>query len=485
MTSASGEQPGRIKVLLTIYGLDGGGAERVLITQANHLDRDRFEPVIVLLYAAGPYREQIRRDVRVIELYKENKGGPTQASESEGAPARSGMLFALRRFGRDLMPLGWLERYRAWRRSPGWKRLRDARVGVRAWLGRPLRFVRRLRILNRYLEEYGVWRYVQHSTDELRARFERVIADEAPDAIFSHLLLANYVNLSVEPPPEVFRVVCVHNTPQDYQVRVEHARSPLDRADRIVTVSRAIAEIFALKYGDRKVCTLYNPHDIDGIQTLSRQPLHDPWFTRKDLPVVVGIGRLRRQKNFRLLVEAVAGLNREGRRPVRLVILGEGPERAALLRLVRRRGLENRVRLLGWLPNPFRYLARADLFVLSSEWEGLPNTLIEGLACGVPVVSTDCASGPREILDGGRFGELVPCGDRRALQEAIKRLLTHPKRARELREQGPRRARAFDLSVRISRCEALIVEGVEEGRRAARKRVSPSRCVGACGPGCG
>jgi len=106
------------------------------------------------------------------------------------------------------------------------------------------------------------------------------------------------------------------------------------------------------------------------------------------------------------------------------MILGDGPERSSLEALVAERGLTGSVDLPGWISNPYPYMAHAGVFVLSSRWEGLPSVLIEALFCGVPVVATDCLSGPREILEGGRYGALVPVGNEDALAAAIERALT-------------------------------------------------------------
>ena len=111
------------------------------------------------------------------------------------------------------------------------------------------------------------------------------------------------------------------------------------------------------------------------------------------------------------------------RHPARLLILGEGNQRPALEALARELGIAADLRLAGFVPNPLAYLRRARLFVLSSAWEGLPTVLIEALACGCPVVSTDCPSGPAEILDSGRWGGLVPVGDVEALTAAIETAL--------------------------------------------------------------
>ena len=114
---------------------------------------------------------------------------------------------------------------------------------------------------------------------------------------------------------------------------------------------------------------------------------------------------------------------------------------------------------MGWTANPFGFLARADLFVLCSEWEGLPNTLIEAMACGVPVVSTDCESGPEEILQGGACGRIVPRGDAAALGEAIVEVLSDERKAEVFRARAGEGARAFDISRQVPCYEKLILEG--------------------------
>lgn len=140
--------------------------------------------------------------------------------------------------------------------------------------------------------------------------------------------------------------------------------------------------------------------------------------------MILGAGRLTHQKDFPTLIRAFAAI--DPARGLRLMILGEGPQRGALESLVRELGLSERIALPGFSPNPFAAMARARLFVLSSAWEGLPGVLIQAMACGTPVVSTDCPSGPREILSDGRYGPLVPIGDAAALAVAIAAALEQP-----------------------------------------------------------
>ena len=145
--------------------------------------------------------------------------------------------------------------------------------------------------------------------------------------------------------------------------------------------------------------------------------LDHPWFAPGSPPVLLSVGRLARQKDFPTLLNAFARVRDTF--PVRLLILGEGRQRARLEALVLSLGIAGDVAFPGFTMNPFPYMSQAAAFVLSSAWEGAPGALIEAMACGCPVVSTDCPSGPAEILADGQYGPLVPVGDDRALADAI------------------------------------------------------------------
>lgn len=166
-----------------------------------------------------------------------------------------------------------------------------------------------------------------------------------------------------------------------------------------------------------RVKLLYNPIVTPELRQKARAPSSHPWFEAGQPPVVLAVGRLTRQKDFPALIRGFAQARLL--RPARLVILGEGPDRAALAELVNELGLRDVVALPGFVDNPYPYMSRAGLFVLSSRWEGLPTVLVEALYCGAPVVATDCPSGPREILADGRHGRLVPVADVPALAAAI------------------------------------------------------------------
>ncbi|MDZ4186084.1 MAG: glycosyltransferase [Desulfuromonadales bacterium] len=223
--------------------------------------------------------------------------------------------------------------------------------------------------------------------------------------------------------------ITLHNTPSEktkqsptYRkflgqrvVRYTHAR-----ADIIIAVSAGVAADYAELYKTpaTKIEVIFNPVISPRMLAQSRQFLDHPWFAAGQPPVLVGVGRLTEQKDFATLIEAFARVRAAGV-SCRLLILGEGELRSSLEALVRQHGLQKDVALPGFVDNPYQYLANARLFVLSSRWEGLPTVLIEALAAGTPVVSTNCKSGPDEILECGRFGRLVPVQNVSALAKAI------------------------------------------------------------------
>lgn len=194
-------------------------------------------------------------------------------------------------------------------------------------------------------------------------------------------------------------------------------------ADRIVSVARGTADDLARTTGlpRERIEVVHNPIVTPELMELAKAPVDHPWFRPGEPPVVVSVGRLSPQKDFGTLLRAFA-LVRD-RRPARLVILGEGPERGSLEKLVSELGLVDAASLPGWVANPYPWMVHAGAYVLSSRWEGLPSVLIEALYCGVPIVATDCLSGPREILDDGEHGLLVPVGDVEALARGIESAL--------------------------------------------------------------
>ncbi|NER82856.1 MAG: glycosyltransferase family 4 protein, partial [Leptolyngbya sp. SIO1D8] len=161
-------------------------------------------------------------------------------------------------------------------------------------------------------------------------------------------------------------------------------------------------------------------------------------------PLLVACGRLHPQKGYPYLLEAIAKVKQQ--LPIQLWILGEGSLRSTLERQIETLGLTDTVRLLGFQANPYQYMAAADVFVLSSLYEGFGNVIVEAMACGVPVVATDCPHGPAEILEHGKSGLLAPPGDADALAQQILTFLENPSLRETLVRQGLVRSQAFQAS---------------------------------------
>lgn len=194
-------------------------------------------------------------------------------------------------------------------------------------------------------------------------------------------------------------------------------------ADGIVAVSHGVADDLATTASLPRdsIQTIYNPVINPEMLASAKEPLDHPWFAPGEVPVILGVGKLESQKDFPNLIRAFAKVRRS--QPCRLMILGWGPDLPELEALIQELELESEVELPGYTQNPYAYMARSAVFALSSAWEGLPTVLIEAMALGTPVVSTDCESGPAEILAGGKYGALAPVGDSDALANGILEVL--------------------------------------------------------------
>jgi glycosyltransferase involved in cell wall biosynthesis len=206
------------------------------------------------------------------------------------------------------------------------------------------------------------------------------------------------------------------------------------QSDGIIANSRdAAADLSAfLNIPLERISVLPNPTVAPDLLNFVHEPVDHPWLKPGSPPVVMGAGRLGRAKDFPTLLKAFARLRRD--RVCRLMILGQGRQAEKLKSLATELGIQDDFDLPGFVDNPYAFLARASLFVLSSLWEGCPNVLIEALAVGIPAVATDCPSGPREILAEGRYGRIVAPGDAEALAEAMAATLENPPPSEFLRE---------------------------------------------------
>lgn len=197
-------------------------------------------------------------------------------------------------------------------------------------------------------------------------------------------------------------------------------------ADLIVGVSEGVAEDVRTIVGlpHNKVIAIPNAVVLPTMLESAAAPVDHPWFAAGEPPVILGVGRLSRQKDFPTLIRAFEKVRQQ--RPCRLMILGDGSDRPLLESLIKELKLDGTVELPGFVENPYAYMSKTSVFVLSSAWEGSGNVLTEALALGTPVVATDCPSGPREMLCHGRYGPLVAVGDVAGMAAAIEHVLTQP-----------------------------------------------------------
>ena len=235
--------------------------------------------------------------------------------------------------------------------------------------------------------------------------------------------------------------------------RVRRARASYPFLDAAATVSHGVSNQLAGLTGIPRtsIRTIHDPVVSTELLRRADEPVDHPWLGGEQ-PVILAAARLHPQKDYPTLLRALARLL--PRRRVRLIVLGRGELLPDLREETRTLGIAGAVDFAGFKENPFAFMAKADLFVLSSAWEGLPGVLIQALAVGCPIVSTDCPHGPAEILEDGRLGALVPVGDPAALAAAIDRALDAPRRPGELRA----RAADFGVARAVDAYERLLLD---------------------------
>lgn len=189
-------------------------------------------------------------------------------------------------------------------------------------------------------------------------------------------------------------------------------------ADHVVAVSNGVkTDLENLSFSGLKISVIYNPVVTPDLEVKGSEIVDHPWFNKTDLNIILGVGRLELQKDFSTLIKAFSEIASNDN--FRLAILGEGSQKEELKSLTKTLGIDKKVAFLGFQPNPYKYMCRASVFVLSSAWEGFGNVLVESMYFGTTVVSTNCESGPSEILNNGEFGYLVPVGNAKRMSEAI------------------------------------------------------------------
>ena len=327
------------KISLFVSNLEGGGAERVMVTLANQFNEMGYSVDLVLVQARGPYLKDVQSQVNIVSL---------NASKN---------MFSL-------------------------------------------------------------------------VPFIRYLRKERPKAILSTLLVINIVTVVAKWLSGVQTRVVLREA-INASADINSKKGQLERylgamrrwalkgADAIVAPSFGVKSdlVKTFRIDSNRVKVIYNPVDIDKIRNLSVNP--DKFLESLDLgrPIVLAIGRLNGQKDFSALIESFELISTQCN--ALLVILGEGELRRSLEELISHKGLSDRVYLPGFVANPFTFMKRADVFVLSSLYEGMPNALIQATVFNKQIVSTDCPSGPSEILENGKYGCLVEIGDIDGMAQGI------------------------------------------------------------------
>lgn len=287
------------------------------------------------------------------------------------------------------------------------------------------------------------------------------LKEENPDVLISALNHANLIAIFAKQlsRSRVRLIITEHNMLSLSQEHAQNKRSKLlpismkhfyPTADQVVAVSKGVAEDLSNQIGLPldKIKVIYNPVIDERLIHKSWEKVENPWFQDPQTPVILSVGRLTEQKDHSTLIKAFAKVREKI--PAKLVILGEGEKRLELEQLVDTLELKEDVWMPGFVENPYAFMRRASVFVLSSKWEGLPTVLIEAMACGCRIVSTDCPSGPAEILEGGKWGRLVPVGDVDGLARAILLSLDEDK------NKGVERAKSFTLKQILAQYEEVM-----------------------------
>ena len=291
------------------------------------------------------------------------------------------------------------------------------------------------------------------------ARFKKILKEEKPDYVISFGAPANIINLLSHKKT----IIRVDNFMSSASVGAYRLLIKLlyNKSPQLVCVSKASAQDLADNFGIKKekIKVIYNPLDVQGIQKLALELLSPEHAKIFEHPTIITMGRFSRQKGQWHLIKAFKGVT-EKIPNAQLVILGEGELGPALKQLAKDSGLQSSIHFLGWQENPFKFLAKSKMFALSSLWEGLPYVLLEAMACGLPVVSVDCKSGPREILapksditkeaigvEYEEYGILTPVANSEPfLKDAIIKVLSDKSLAETLSKKSLQRAEDFDVS---------------------------------------
>ncbi len=348
----------RIRVVFSIGAMHGGGSERQMVLLLRHLDRDLFEPHLYLVYKSGPLLDQVPDDVPVVSF--------------------------------------------------------DTRVTASRIYLPGLMHSRRVRDYARFLQEV-----------KADVSYDRTFLMTLISAAGAQKVGVPNVSTIVTNPETGFAPVAGRF--QGFKRRILHRL--YNKSSQVLAVSDGAREAAVRFYGIQpdRIATLLNGVDVEWIQQQAGLPIHDSWWTGEKSKTaasrifrVVTAGRLNHQKGFHLLIAAMAQVRQQLTDvEFRVAILGDGPDREALQKQIEVSNLQDTVRLTGFQTNAIAWYRSADVFVLPSLIEGMPNVLLEAMACGTAVISTDCQSGPAEILSNGQYGTLIPTDSVSALRNSL------------------------------------------------------------------
>jgi len=302
--------------------------------------------------------------------------------------------------------------------------------------------------------------------DALRLPFRlaHLVKQVRPDVVLSFLWYANLISVlsSCVHLHKVPIIISVHNflsmslTIQKYSgVKRFITRLLFPMANEVISVSRAASHDLVRNFNipKHKVSVIYNGIDKEHIAMRGTDQPEQNYFD-DEIPVIVAVGRLSKQKGFDVLIRAFAEVRKK--HMIKLLILGEGDERSHLESIAAEMGVSRYVNMPGFVSNPYAYIKRSSLYVMSSNFEGFPVVLLEVMACGVPIISTACTSGPDEILENGVTGILVNAGNVGELSGSICNLLDDPVKAGRLALKAKRKVADWTIERMVNNYELLI-----------------------------
>jgi len=362
----------RKRLLFVISSLEGGGAERVIVNLINHLDRNKYDVLIVIFEKILDLKNDLNVPIKIVCLNKKSR-----------------------------------------------------------------------------------WDFLK-----IIIKLRKVINNYKPHCVISFLQYTNIVTVlsNLFQRRNYTLIISERNYPRKYlaSARFRNLRRWLmsftyKKADKIIAVSKAIKRVLEEDFDiqSEKIKVVYNPVSIKEIIFKSKEIVEHPYFKDRNVQVIISTGRLVKQKRYDRLLRAFS-LIIKYQEKTRLIILGKGNQKKELKSLALKLNINDYVDFVGYKSNPYAWMSKAHIFVLCSDYEGFPNVLIEAMACGVPVISTDCISGPREIITNEKDGILVPLVDEKKLAEKILDLLSDERKRRRFSIEARKKVQDFEAKKIVS-----------------------------------